>query len=87
MSRQDLDSNALVELLRSPARLLGRFSPEPGATGATAGASSSFYGDSGIKDSVVRLLLQCAYVQTPLARHLLQVLPEYQEELEGAHSF
>ena len=27
---------------------------------------------------------QCAHVQTPLARHLLQILPEYQEELEGA---
>ena len=58
----------------------------PQASRSGGGASSSFYGDSGIKDSVVRLLLQCAYVQTPLARHLLQVLPEYQEELEGAAS-
>jgi hypothetical protein len=46
---------------------------------ATTGGS---LGDA-VKDSVVRLLLQCSSVQTALAQQLLQSLQEHQDELDG----
>ena len=36
-----------------------------------------------VKDSLVRLLLQCEGVQTELAQRLLEALPDHQDELEG----
>jgi hypothetical protein len=47
-----------------------------------AGAASGF--EAGLKDSVVRLLLQCDQLQTALAQGLLQSLPEHEAELDGA---
>ena len=45
--------------------------------------SSSIFGESGIKDSVARLLLQCTNVQTALAEHLLEALQGHQDELDS----
>ena len=80
--------SALAEHFSSdPKELRAALQPTRGhssstGTGASTGSSSCF-GDAAIKDSVVRLLLQCASVQTPLATALLESVADHQEELEG----
>ena len=81
---------ALGDAWSDPESLRAALQPTraPPATGSGT-TSSSLFGDSGIKDSVVRLLLQCTNVQTLLACHLLQALvQDHQEELEdgGSHA-
>ena len=85
------DDNAKSELLAALAEAWAepdalRTALQPTRAAASVSTATSLFGDGGVKDSVVRLLLQCTSVQTSLAQQLLEVLPEHQEELEGAAS-
>ena len=67
----------------SPASSDQRGLPSP-ARAMAALPMTGLYGEAGVKESLVRLLLQCDSLQTALAQLLLQgPLAEHQEELES----
>ena len=82
------------EFLGALAEAWSEDSQELRAAAATRAASSaasngaggaSIFHDGGVKDSLVRLLLQCDSLQTDFARQLLQSLGQHQDELaEGS---
>jgi len=73
---QDELLESLRETWADPSAL--RLALQPTRAATTGGS----LGDA-VKDSVVRLLLQCSSVQTALAQQLLQSLQEHQDELDG----
>lgn len=71
--------SALTEAWAEPDALRAALQPTRAAVSAAGGGA---IGES-VKDSLVRLLLQCDPVQTELAQMLLEQLPEHQEDLEA----
>ena len=84
-SRRPGAKDELLEQLAAawanPAAFRAMLQPTHAASSAAAGGGGAL-GD-GVKDSVIRLLLQCGSVQTELAQALLESLADHQDELEG----
>ena len=68
----------LADEWSNPVALRAALQPTHAATASALGG-----GDS-VKDSLVRLLLQCVSIQTDLARLLIQELANHQDELDGS---
>ena len=78
--------DALSEAWSEPDELRAALQPTRTPAAAAPALDSNIFGDMAVRDSLVRLLLQCESVQTELANNLLQMLPALQDELEGSSS-
>lgn len=78
-------AEALGEYWSNPTALRAALQPTRSPTPTPSSSTASgLFSDIGLKDSLVRLLLQCETLQTHLAKALLEQLPNLQGELEAA---
>jgi hypothetical protein len=75
---------ALTEAWSDPRALRAALLPTRAPPGGSSASGALGGALGGVADSVIRLLLQCETLQTPLAQQLLEALPEHQDELETA---